>query len=82
MEPILLELTGGSSKWMIPTRERSLAMCCQEVCSVHLAGRKYWAKKGESFYYKPNFVHYISNAGKTEAKVLWVSTPPSFPELP
>jgi len=35
-------------------------------------------KKGESFYFKPRMNHYISNPGKTTAKVIWVSTPPSF----
>ena len=34
--------------------------------------------KGESFYFKPKANHYISNNGKTVAKVIWISTPPSF----
>ena len=43
-----------------------------------MSDKKNKVKKGESFYFKPRANHYISNAGKTVAKVIWVSTPPSF----
>lgn len=39
---------------------------------------RYKLRKGDSFYFHPTGVHYLSNSGKGEAKVLWVSTPPSF----
>ncbi len=45
---------------------------------IHLGNTKRRVKKEESFYFKPTMIHYISNAGKTKANVLWVSTPPSF----
>ena len=45
---------------------------------LHIGDKKNKVKKGESFYFKPRANHYISNAGKTVAKVIWVSTPPSF----
>ena len=35
-------------------------------------------KRGETFYYRANTTHTISNAGKTIAKLLWISTPPNF----
>jgi mannose-6-phosphate isomerase-like protein (cupin superfamily) len=35
-------------------------------------------KKGGSFYFRPTRVHYLINPGKGEARILWVSTPPSF----
>lgn len=38
----------------------------------------YKVKKGESFYIKTNKTHYIENAGKTTARLLWVSTPRIF----
>ena len=48
--------------------------------SVQLAlgDRRYRVKRGDSFYFRPNRVHSLVNTGKTEARVLWVSTPPSF----
>lgn len=45
---------------------------------LHLGKRKLKVKKNESFYFKPKVNHYISNVGKTPAKVIWISTPPSF----
>ena len=45
---------------------------------LHLGDKKNKVRKGESFYFKPRANHYISNAGKTEARVVWVSTPPTF----
>ena len=35
-------------------------------------------KAGESFYYEADRPHRIENPGNRPAKVLWVSTPPSF----
>ncbi len=35
-------------------------------------------RKGGSFYFRPHSAHRLVNSGRTEARVLWVSTPPSF----
>ncbi len=79
MEPILISLDeGGSSEPDDPHEGEEYGYVLSGSIYIHLASRKYKAKKDESFYFKPNCVHYISNSGKTEAKVLWVSTPPSF----
>lgn len=40
--------------------------------------RRVKVKKGDSFYFKPTASHYLENHAKTTAKVIWVSTPPSF----
>ena len=45
---------------------------------LHLGDKTYKVKKGESFYFKPKANHYLSNPGKTIAKVIWITTPPSF----
>ena len=45
---------------------------------LHIGNERYRVKKGESFYFKANSNHYIENAGKSKAKIIWVSTPPSF----
>jgi transcriptional regulator with XRE-family HTH domain len=79
MEPILISLAeGGASEADDPHEGEEYGYVLAGSIFIHLAGRKYRAKKDESFYFKPSCVHYISNSGKTEAKVLWVSTPPSF----
>ena len=48
------------------------------IIYLHLGYKKSKVKKGESFYFKPKADHYISNCGKVNAKVIWISTPPSF----
>ncbi|MFY9483475.1 MAG: cupin domain-containing protein, partial [Tissierellaceae bacterium] len=45
---------------------------------LHLGRDKYRVKRGESFYYKANSNHYLKNTGKSVARIIWVSTPPSF----
>lgn len=79
MEPIMLVLApGGSSEADDPHEGEEFGYVVSGSVQVHIGGRKFRAKKDESFYFKPTAVHFISNAGKSEAKLLWVSTPPSF----
>ena len=79
MEPILLELdVDGRSKEDYPHEGEEFGYVISGSISVHIGNQKYKAKKGESFYFKANANHFIENIGKTKAKVLWVSTPPSF----
>ena len=45
---------------------------------LHLGDSVYKVKKGESFYFDPKRVHYLENKNERPAKILWISTPPSF----
>jgi len=45
---------------------------------VHYGDNKYEVKAGESFYYEAYAIHGIENPGLREARLIWVSTPPSF----
>lgn len=79
MEPILLTLEqGGKYKEDEPHEGEEFGFVLSGTIYVHLGNKKYKAKKGESFYYIPKKNHYISNAGRSIAKILWVSTPPFF----
>lgn len=79
MEPILIELeSGGRTKEDSPHEGEEFGYVMTGMIFIHIGSDKYKVRKGESFYYKANANHYISNAGKTKARVLWVSTPPSF----
>lgn len=79
MEPILLELEAGGETSMMPPHEG-------EEFGYVLAGRitlcanrrEYVVRTGGSFCIHPSTPHSLRNSGKTRAKVLWVSTPPSF----
>lgn len=79
MEPILIELLpGGKTKEDTPHEGEEFGYVISGIIYIHIGVEKYKVKKDESFYYIANSNHFISNAGKTNAKVIWVSTPPSF----
>jgi transcriptional regulator with XRE-family HTH domain len=79
MEPILLVLSpGGASEADDPHEGEEFGYVLSGSIQIHIGSRKFRAKKDESFYFKPTAVHRIVNAGKSEARLLWVSTPPSF----
>ncbi|MBW6409975.1 helix-turn-helix domain-containing protein [Clostridium weizhouense] len=79
MEPIMITLEpGGQYIEEEPHEGEEFGYVLSGSIYLHLGKKKYKVKKGESFYYKPKVNHYICNAGKTTAKVIWISTPPSF----
>lgn len=79
MEPIMITLDpDGRYIEEEPHEGEEFGYVLSGSIFLHLGDRKYKVKKGESFYYKPRENHYISNPGKTPAKVIWISTPPSF----
>ncbi len=79
MEPIIVTLReNGRYIEEEPHEGEEFGYVLSGTIYLHLGNRKYKVKKGESFYFKPRENHYISNAGKISAKVIWISTPPSF----
>ena len=79
MEPILIEIeSGGASEPDDPHDGEEFGHVLSGTIFLHLGNQKFKVKKGESFYFKPSLVHFISNESKYTAKVLWVSSPPSF----
>ena len=79
MEPIIITLLpGGSSYVDDPHEGEEFGYVLSGRVVLHLGNDKFKVKKSESFYYKTNQVHYIKNNSKTNATVLWVSTPPNF----
>ncbi len=79
MEPILLTLTPGHEPIEYDPFEGEEFGYVLSGSIYLLEGRqRHRVRKGESFYLKCNVSHGIECAGKTPAKVLWVSTPPNF----
>ena len=79
MEPIMITLKpGGQYLEEDPHEGEEFGYVVAGNILLHLGDTKHKVKKGESFYFKPKANHYISNNGKTVAKVIWISTPPSF----
>lgn len=79
MEPILITLSPcGNSEIDNPHEGEEFGYVVSGVITVCLGTQKFKVKKGESFYFKPSAPHNIVNAGKSNAVVLWVSSPPNF----
>ncbi len=79
LEPILVELNeGAATEADDPHEGEEFAHVLSGAITLVLGERSFRLKKGSSFYFKPAAVHYIKNAGHSTARVIWVSTPPSF----
>ena len=79
MEPILVTIEPeGRTYPDNPHEGEETGYVLEGTITIHIGKKSYKAKKGESFLIAPDKPHYISNEGKRPAKLLWISTPPSF----
>lgn len=79
MEPILIQIeSGGSSEPHAPHEGEEFGYVLAGSITIHIGNQKVKAKKGETYYFKPNRTHYIENTGKVTARLLWVCSPPTF----
>lgn len=79
MEPVIVTIMpGGRYKEEKPHEGEEFGYVLAGSVYLHLGEKSLKVRKGESFYFKPKAKHYLANEGKTVAKVLWVSTPPTF----
>ncbi|MEA4913978.1 MAG: XRE family transcriptional regulator [Christensenella sp.] len=79
LEPILVTIPAGLSLAEDDPHEgEEFGYVLSGSVTLVLGTKRYRVKKGGSFYFRPTRVHYLINSGKTESRVLWVSTPPSF----
>lgn len=79
LEPILLTLAPGFATYEDDPHEgEEFGYILSGAVNLYIGGTRHKLKKGESFYFKTNKPHYIENKSKLPAKVLWISTPPSF----
>ena len=79
LEPILVTLApGASTEEDDPHHGEEFGYVLSGTGVLVLGNRKEKIKKGSAFYFTPSMPHHIQNKGKSELKVLWISTPPSF----
>ena len=79
MEPLLVALQPGQSLPQdTPHEGEEFGYILTGRVVIHLGEKSYTAKSGESFYYKAHHVHWLENTSKRPARLIWVSTPPSF----
>ena len=79
LEPILVTLSpGASTEPDDPHEGEEFGYVLSGTIILVSGDQKHRVRRGDAFYFRPTGVHYLINSGKTEGKVLWVSTPPSF----
>lgn len=79
MEPMLVTLGPGGRTALIPAHDgEEVGYVLSGAIILHVGGQKHRLSKGESFCLHPDAPHYLENRGQGEARVLWISTPPSF----
>ena len=75
MEPILVNIGPGGKMNDEDTMKTSVL---SGSIVLKIGDKKHRVKTGGSFCIHPTAPHCLINTGKRSAKVLWVSTPPSF----
>lgn len=79
LEPILITLKpGAATETDDPHHGEEFGYVLSGSGVLVLGKRRERLKKGSSFSYTPTMPHHIENRGKSDLKILWVSTPPSF----
>ncbi|MGI6123121.1 MAG: helix-turn-helix domain-containing protein [Acetivibrionales bacterium] len=79
MEPIIVEISPNCSfEEDQPHQGEEFGMVLSGSLYLYLGKERFRLKKGDCFMFKPNKPHVMRNTGKTLAKILWISTPPSF----
>lgn len=79
MEPIILSIKPeGVSPRYNPSECEVFGYILSGNVILTIGNEIYDVKKGESFYHRANGAYFIKNNGNSEAKLLYVSTPPSF----
>lgn len=80
MEPVILTLDPNAKLMLdVPHEGDEFGYILHGNVLVEYGNNSYKAKKGNSFYYKSDKPHSIQNlSNKEKAKILWVSSPPTF----
>ncbi len=79
MEPILLNLYPNQSTPIdYPHEGEEFGYVIEGSILVCLDNQKFKCKKGESFYYESSKTHYLKNTSNSNAKIIWISSPPNF----
>ncbi len=79
MEPVLLELNPGcQTESDLPHPGEEFGYVLSGEIEVILGTEHHVCKKGESFYFTADRMHYLKNGKQRPAKLVWISSPPNF----
>ncbi len=79
MEPILITVQPHqSTRTMLPHEGEEFGYVLSGSVILEYGGRKHRVHKGETFYIRGDQEHCLRNSSASPARVLWITTPPSF----
>ena len=79
MEPILITiLPRQATRTMLPHEGEEFGYVLSGSVILEYGGRKHRVHRGETFYIRGDQEHCLRNSGASPARVLWITTPPSF----
>lgn len=79
MEPLLLTLHPHKKSHMMEAHHgEEFGYVLKGTVTLVRGNRKYKLKAQETFYLDGSKGHYLYNHGNSDAKVLWITTPPMF----
>lgn len=79
VEAIRLKLNAGASTEQdLPHEGEEFGYVLSGTIKVTVGTHVGKVKKGETFYYRADKTHYLTNTGKSDAEVIWLSCPPNF----
>ena len=79
MEPVIIDLLPHQeTDPMEPHNGEEFGYVLAGKVELHYGSRVYTVRKGQTFYFRGDRIHFLKNTGNRQAKVIWVTTPPSF----
>ena len=79
MEPILLTLGAHKkSLELVAHQGEEFGYVLKGSVTLVCGNKKYRLKANETFYLEGNKTHYLYNHTSSEAKIIWITTPPMF----
>lgn len=69
---------GGGSEGTLSHEGEEVGFVIAGALELVVGGRKYRLCAGDSFVFRSEMPHSYRNPGKSETRVIWVSTPPTF----
>ena len=68
----------GKSEEIPPFEGETFGYVLKGFVDLHIGDKVQKLKRGETFYFEAKANHHLENNSRTEAKVLWISSPPNF----
>lgn len=79
MEPHLFRIApGAGSGGAYSHQGEEFLFILSGQFEISVQGKNFRLRAGDSFYFHSNLAHRWRNAGRREAQVLWINTPPTF----